>query len=724
VSGPPATATLPLVDTGELRGGLAALIRELLPRPGRLGDTSRLVALVIVSVAISEVFRIPDPAISAYVIMFVSRSERVSTIKTALVAGAAVILAVFITVVVFMASLSEPALRVPLIALATFIAMFCSRISPLGPPVFAAGFIIAYGLTIGDAIMGVALQSTDVSNTTAAGAPDLLFMPPEEALLHASLWLAIVVALPVALVVAGNLLTGRRPEQLLRTALGARLGACARFCAGEPGGEDALAASAREGTAALVSVVEMLDAHPEPTRRGPDYGSLVQAGQQLTLALLAWPLIATADERQHALQPCVESLRAAERCAREGVTWDLPDHVMPQAAAPAAQSLAVEVGRAWTGIAHALSPRPFATPAAPAAKAAGRLISAAAVRNPETIQFALKVTLAVMLSYAAENLLDWPEIHTCVVTCFFVALGTVGESIHKATLRVCGALIGGALGILTILLLMPIMTDLGHLLLVLAAVTAAAGWVATGSERISYAGWQIGLAYYLTVLQGYGPTLDMQTARDRVIGIILGNLIVLVIFTTFWPVGANALARPQIVLAISKIAALLRLAQRDSQDVVRARSALQTEFSAATNSARTLMAKSEYEPARFQRNARRPIDSRAIAALEVVMLVVSVILNLQGDPAWDAAPAAERQAVLAYHNAMADWFDRCAAWVHSGVGGSTLEAAIPEPLAPDAVPGLAAYTAWSRVLDTDLRAIMRQVTWASPLGAGGVVDHG
>jgi hypothetical protein len=107
-----------------------------------------------------------------------------------------------------------------------------------------------------------------------------------------------------------------------------------------------------------------------------------------------------------------------------------------------------------------------------------------------------------------------------------------------------------------------------------------------------------------------------------------------------------------------------------------------------------------------------------------VMLVVSVILNLQGDPAWDAAPAAEQQAVLAYLNAMADWFDRCAAWVRTGVGGSTLEAAIPEPLAPDAVPGLAAYTAWFRVLDTDLRAIMRQVMWASPLGAGGVVDHG
>ena len=73
---------------------------------------------------------------------------------TAVVACVAVLFAVFATIVVFMASLSEPGLRVPLIALATFGALFFSRISPLGPAAFAAGFILAYGLTIGDQVLG------------------------------------------------------------------------------------------------------------------------------------------------------------------------------------------------------------------------------------------------------------------------------------------------------------------------------------------------------------------------------------------------------------------------------------------------------------------------------------------------------------------------------------------------------------------------------------------
>jgi hypothetical protein len=63
--------------------------------------------------------------------------------------------------------------------------------------------------------------------------PEIAFVPPEEALVRFLLWLSLAIVVPVALVIAANLLTGRDPALLLRRALAERLAASARFCAGE-----------------------------------------------------------------------------------------------------------------------------------------------------------------------------------------------------------------------------------------------------------------------------------------------------------------------------------------------------------------------------------------------------------------------------------------------------------------------------------------------------------
>src|SRR5260370_31824998 len=158
-----------------------------------------------------------------------------------------------------------------------------------------------------------------------------------------------------------------------------------------------------------------------------------------------------------------------------------------------------------------------------------------------------------MISYFAMHLTDWPGIHTCIISCFFVSLGTVGETLHKATLGFVGCLIGAALGLGAILLLMPLMTDLGDLLLLLAPVTLLAAWIASGSERIAYAGLQVSLAFYLVVLQGYGPTIDMYTARDRTIGILFGNTQILVIFPTIWPRSVANVVRTNLANALEQL---------------------------------------------------------------------------------------------------------------------------------------------------------------------------
>ena len=132
----------------------------------------------------------------------------------------------------------------------TFGAMFLSRASPLGPVFFVAGFIVAYGLTLGDQVLGLALQPATAGNAPQFELPEIFFVPPAEALVR-SPRLSLAVVVPIAVLIAANLLTGRDPARLLRRALGERLAAAARFCAGESGAEHQLEAQAFEGTAQL-----------------------------------------------------------------------------------------------------------------------------------------------------------------------------------------------------------------------------------------------------------------------------------------------------------------------------------------------------------------------------------------------------------------------------------------------------------------------------------------
>src|SRR5215475_8671125 len=92
----------PDVDEGDARDLLAVLRRELRPTPGRLGDSVRIVVVVLAVVAVSETFRIPNIGLSAFIVVFLSGHEAVSTVQTALISGIAVVLAIFTTIAVFM----------------------------------------------------------------------------------------------------------------------------------------------------------------------------------------------------------------------------------------------------------------------------------------------------------------------------------------------------------------------------------------------------------------------------------------------------------------------------------------------------------------------------------------------------------------------------------------------------------------------------------------------
>jgi multidrug resistance protein MdtO len=703
--GPP-----PEVDEGDARNLVALLRRELRPTPGRLGDSVRIVIVVLAAVAIAETFRIPEIAVSAYIVLVLSGREAVTTVRTSLAAGIAVVLAIFATIAVFMLSLSEPALRVPLMAVTTFGAMFLSRAATLGPVFFVAGFVIAYGLTLGDQVLGLALQPATISNAPQFELPEIFFVPPEEALVRFLLWFSLSVLVPVALLISANLLTGRDPARLLRSALGERLAIAAGFCAGESGAERRLEAQAFEGTAQLRKLHNLAGAFARGQRRPTLSVSLIDDIARLGLLLLAWFRVEGAS--RNALRPAAGACRQAERALEDGEAPDAEPVAIT--ATGAARPLADAITRTLRSIYETLAATPgTASPKENAAAGSPeRLLAADAFSNPEYVHFGLKVTAAVMTCYFVMSMTDWPGIHTCIITCFFVALGTVGDTLHKATLRFFGCLIGAGLGLGAILLLMPRMTDLGDLLLLLAPITLLAAWVGYSSERISYAGWQIGLAFYLVVLQGYGPTISMYTARDRTIGILFGNIVISVIFMTIWPVSVANVVRTHLARALEQLATLVGLGARAGGEISQSdRSAAATAFGQAIAQARAVLVNDPFETSEVRRAlGRRPIDASVVAEVGLLFIPISLILDLRAEPGWRQLSEPMRDAIFSYKQALAGWFRKAASWARSGEGAGEVVDGLPKPPVLSG-PGdhLTALATWYGLLHQDIRKILDEV---------------
>jgi multidrug resistance protein MdtO len=166
-----------------------------------------------------------------------------------------------------------------------------------------------------------------------------------------------------------------------------------------------------------------------------------------------------------------------------------------------------------------------------------------AFTNPAHLHFALKVTFAGMFCYIFYSAIDWSGIHTALITCTFIALESTEATLYKGTLRIVGCVIGGALALFSIVFLMPHMETIASLVVLVACAAAIAGWVATGSERISYAGLQLAFAFFYSVFQGYAPDTDLDNVRNRVVGILFGLIVTGLVFQYIWPERARIESR-------------------------------------------------------------------------------------------------------------------------------------------------------------------------------------
>jgi multidrug resistance protein MdtO len=498
------------------------LAYELAPREGRGWAVARMATACSITVAIAMVFKIPEPTYMTYIVFLISKDENSATFLTAAAGLTAATVAIVVTLALSLIDLSEPALRLPAMAAMTFLAMYSVRVFALGPITFLTGFVIVLLQSVVDQV------------------------PSPEQLTRLTLWVWVVLFVPIATTLVLNFLFGTTVELLCEREFKRILSQLAR--------------DMREGrpTARLdrfrERVVELLDKKAHEEAKQTTRGAVTPAALRHLLDLLI--LVETiAPDRpiERGWDGALDEIFALVGARRAD------GHVVPARGAfpqnPASPA-DVAIEATITAIRGAIE-QPELAASKPKA-AARQVLAKDALTNPSHWQFALKTTFAVMISYAMYSLLDWPGMRTAIVTCFFVALGSVGETVHKLTLRISGALIGGALAALCIVFVLPHCTDIGQLCLIIAVVSAGAAWVATSSEQLAYAGLQIAFAFFLGLLQDYAPATDLTVLRDRVAGILLGNVVITIVFSVFWPQSAATRVRSAAGQALRALAALVQ----------------------------------------------------------------------------------------------------------------------------------------------------------------------
>lgn len=511
--------------------GTSRWLKELAWYPGRTSYSARIALICLLTLLVTEIYQTPEAALTTYVVFFLKGKDRTSSI-----AGSVVMLLLITFVIGLVLSVTQlvidaPMGRVASIAVLSLGLLFATSASKLKPVGAIVALVVGYALDLlGD------VHSGELAT---------------RALLYAWLFAGI----PVAVSVATNLVLAPAPRRLAEGALAERVRLAAAALRSPETSRQRLADVLREGDGEIVRWLKL--AGVEHATAKTDIDALGRATRAtnaiLLLASAAW------DESEARLPEPVAALfgqtltEIADMLELGhyplGISLEYPRAELTLAADALADALRKQIVTFAEATGETTGAN--ATPA----KTHGFWLPDA-FDNPDHLRYALKTTMAAMLCYLAYQLMDWPGIHTCFITCYIVSLDTAAETVEKLTLRIIGCLIGAALGVSAMIYAVPAMDSIGPFMALVFLGAWGSAWIAVGGPRSAYAGFQIAFAFFLCVIQGSGPGFDMVVARDRIFGILLGNLVVYLIFTRLWPVSLSQRIDPALARLLRQLAEL------------------------------------------------------------------------------------------------------------------------------------------------------------------------
>ena len=668
---------------GQLAGFLRA---ELSAFPGRANLTMRSVLGCAIVLVVSMTLRVPEVALSLIAVFFVTQSNIVLTRLVALLAVIGTTCAIACIIGVFKLTFDYPLLRIVVASAIFFCSAYLMRaVAKLGLVFFLVSLIVIYAQTFAD--------RTDNA----------------EALVRACLWVWVAVNYAVVLsLIINTLFLPAEPEQQLRAAMQRQLAtARARLAIMIDANAPAVRIGSLDlerGALALQKLLRFSTMrHYYSEADASAWLACVTVVSRIFEAAAVLPEHAVAHDAGQidAIRVVQDELVSLEHAIGDNLQWrhwgasrEAP--VLTSIPALDAMQRALNVFSEATRGAVAPPPEDAAAGSAAAKEAKAEQATKAAAppaqpepdifANPRYARFALRTLFSVLICYVFYNAVNWPGIHTIMLTCLVVALPSLGASSRQGVLRLTGAMIGSALALFMVAFVIPQLESVTGLLLMSLPVIALGAWVAAGSERISYAGIQVMFTFALALLESFSPPSDLTEIRDRIVGIILGVGVATFIQMSMWPERESDGLREQLTSILRKIAALARIEAKAVQSGPRATdSAAVVEAWTMVGDCEMALARVALEPDwREGETSRITLLSQTVLAQSRAMLVA--LEAFHHEAMINASASAPLERAAKFQSDVADALERyasqlaaepSAAMTPARVDSSGLRAALP-----------------------------------------------
>jgi multidrug resistance protein MdtO len=494
------------------------LRKELSPYPGRAAVVARMVIAATITTILIVTFRIPGGAIGVLCAFLLSREDLLSTAKSALYLLAAFVIGALFIPVGARLFASIPITHFLWEAVSIFIAFFLLRT--------LANYALALGLCV-----------------VATNVLSIWYLPgPAERNVELTLWqvAATLIGLLVTLAVEIVFHAFHHVDEVVK-GVDVRLQQIENlmedYASNRPPSPDTtrmLAQYAVVGMGSLRRHIARTGDEPIHRMRMSALVSLAGRSTDFAAALSSTVSALSPEERQRAVQ-LSQRIAGIRRYLNADASAPPAEPDLRGTTSPPLlselESMIALIPSAFAGE-SSMDPRLQILEPPPSSN---RIFVEDAFTNPKHLRFVLSGTLAAMICYVLYVSLNWPGISTSVTTCVLTALTNVGASRQKQVLRIAGALLGGfVFGLGAQIFILPNIDSISGFAVLIAFVTAVAAWVSTSSSRLSYAGMQIALAFYLINLSEFRIQTSLSVGRDRAIGVLLGISMMWLVFERFY----------------------------------------------------------------------------------------------------------------------------------------------------------------------------------------------